>query len=122
MSNSLNRRLFLVSPRAALFESLGISREHPAAEVVAIITPSLPYETWFEGWRRAWEQKAKLDFIQSFVELWSSHCADATVTESFIQGLQSTEAIDEIFDRWWTICDSDDVLEIDDSWRPSRIR
>lgn len=118
--NPLTRRLFLISPRQSFFERLKISQDHPASEVVGIITPRLPYETWFEGWRRAWRTKAKQDFLEDFRDLWSSPDGlEASISPEFVKELYNEEPADQLFDRWWTIREDFDLLEIDEAWRPS---
>jgi hypothetical protein len=117
--NPLSRRLFLISPRPSFFERLGISQEHPASEIVGIITPRLPHETWFEGWRRQWRTKAKHDFLESFRDFGSSAYAPAVIAADFINELSTGEPVDHLFDKWWTIRDHLDLLEIEETWRPS---
>jgi|GEM_PF-3764123 len=118
--NPSERRLFLISPRPAFFERLSISEDHPAGEITAILTPRLPYETWFERWRFAWRAKAKHNFPDYFCELWSPPVPPESIALDFVQSLQTTESVDERFDRWWTIREQIDFVEIDETWRPEQ--
>jgi len=117
--NPLGRRLFLISPQPSFFKRLEIAQDHPAAEVVAITSPRLRYETWFEGRRQAWRTKAKRDFLEYFRDLWSSPYAPASVAPDFLQELSIDVPVDSLFDQWWTIRDHFDLLEMDETWRPS---
>ena len=117
--NPLSRRLYLVRPRDELLTKLGITADHPAMAVTGIITPRLRYETWFEGWGRAWRSKAKGDFLTSFIKLWSSPFAPAGVSSDFLATLQTSDESERLFDMWWTLQERIDLLEIDSDWRPS---
>jgi hypothetical protein len=117
--NPLSRRLYLVRPKDALLAKLGVRTDHPAASVTGIITPRLRYETWFEGWGRAWRSKAKSDFLASFIKYWSNPFAPAGVSSEFLAALQVPDDAERLFDLWWTLQERIDLIEIDPDWRPS---
>lgn len=117
--NPLTRRLFLVSPKEVLLAELGVSASHEVAAMVGIVSPKLAYETWFEGWSLAWRVKAKEEFLHWFLEVWDSEGAPASLPPDFLRGLRSARLNVSTFDQWWTIQPASELIEIDDSWRPS---
>jgi hypothetical protein len=121
--NPLHQRLFLVRPAESFFEAARIGRTHPAAKTVCILTPSLPYETFYEGWHSSWRRKAKADFIASFVEDWSGDYFpvpdEPPISHSFLDQLRDSPAPEADFDRWWTMEDVRQIVRIDPKWRPS---
>ena len=103
---------YLVTPKPELLERLGIEQGDDPFGTVAVITPLNDYEQAFEGWKKAWLLKAKQDFVADFLDVWSDNFQEF-VTE--LRGLSAPEN----FDRWWTISLTEDVIEIDASWKPS---
>lgn len=125
--NPLHQRLFVIRPANSFFETTGLSRHHLASRVVGILTPHLPFETFYEGWRFSWQRKAKADFIAEFVDLWSEATAnyclepgEPEVPPSFLTHLRESPSAETAFDRWWTLEEVLEVMEIDAQWRPSQ--
>jgi hypothetical protein len=120
--NPLHRRLFIIRPRPEYFATTGLPPDHPSSEVVAILTPRLPFETWYEGWQLSWRTKAKQDFIADFAELWATAFPFETVQEvptEFLAQLTTDSPAESVFDRWWFIEEHRDLREMDETWRPS---
>lgn len=114
MPKSIECRLaYLVSPRSELFAALELesSSGHDVCKPVAVVTPVLDYEEWFEGWKRQWACKAKADFIADFLRVYADEFP------RFADELRKQSA-NEAFDGRWTIA-LIDVIDIDPAWRPS---
>jgi hypothetical protein len=114
VTKSIDCRLaYLISPRPELFGALALpsSSQHDVCKPVAVITPILDYEEWFEGWKRSWLSKAKEDFVAEFLSMYADQFP------AFKHELCSAPPV-ESFDRWWTIS-LIDVIDINPSWRPS---
>ena len=112
------RLVFFVSPTEELEQRLGIesSPGDPTCETTAVITPELHYEQHFEGWQKAWKEKAKLDFIADFSATWrnSDNAIGAVARE-----LDAADDPLKVFDQFWRLQQGEDVIEIPSDWRPS---
>lgn len=111
MANSIQCRLaFLVTPKPGFLQALGLRDGHEIGRPWTVITPIRDYEDAFEGWKRAWLEKAKQDFLVEFVSTWSEDFPAFTVE------LRQPES----FNRWWSISEIE-VVEIESAWKPSRL-
>jgi hypothetical protein len=112
------RLVFLISPTDELIQRLEIesSPSDWTCETTAVVTPELHYEHHFEGWKKAWREKSKLDFIYDFSATWrdSDNAIGAVAKE-----LDSADDPLKEFDRFWRIQQGEDVIEIASDWRPS---
>jgi hypothetical protein len=109
----MDRRVYLVEPTKQLVALLSFDPYHPLREVAAIVAPELNFHLHYEGWRKAWESKAKATFVEGVVADW----CDSPPVFLLVTDLQARSHA-EAFDSWWTIREIHH-LSIDESWRPS---
>jgi hypothetical protein len=110
MANSIQCRLaFLVTPKQELIKELGFQKfgDHEICRPTSVVTPERDYEDAFEGWKSAWKNKAKKDFLSKFKVTWSEDFPQ------FVAKLAETKC----FDQWWSISEID-VIEINSARTP----
>lgn len=110
------RLAYIITPAPELQDRL-----HPDfAEgdfTTVIVTPSLDYERYFEGWMKAWRAKA----IEQSTEDWISNWIDSeSALGEVARTMDRARDRNSEFDRWWRIDLQGDVLEISPEWRLGR--
>ena len=109
----IDRRVYLVEPTNQLVALLSFDSNHPLRNDVAILCPELDFELHYEGWRKAWESKAKSTFVEKVISDWG----DSPSVSFIVTDLQS-RSYAEAFNFWWTIREIDHS-SIDAFWHPS---
>jgi hypothetical protein len=120
--DQLVRLVFLVHPKQALLGRLQLQPNHPVTKSWVVMTARLPYEKCFEGPKRAWQEKAKQDFVRGFIEEWSAaermnEPYEPSIPSDFLTELRASESSNLTFDQWWTLEGQINHVEIDEDWR-----